>query len=224
MPVPGLTTIALTATRLAYHLAEKKRWLPGGAYHRLSVDRLKAGDLDEAERLNRLALQRKPRHEKAQVVRDLIAMRRDATTAEIQKRLDDEQLRIDALQAERQTCRWTLARGERRRRRKRLAGWLLIPLATAGALAAGTILVGEQFPLWGRIVAGAVGAALIVALVLPRFIGGRVDDLVREEECRAALVSLSREIETRSRRTAELQRQLKEFAGPPDWRTEGAGS
>ncbi len=223
MPVPGLTTLALTATRLAYHLAEKKRWLPGGAYHRLSVDRLKAGDLDEAERLNRLALQRKPKHHRALVVRDLIAMRRDATTAEIQKRLDDEQLRIDALQAERQTCRWTLARGERRRRHKRLAGWLLIPLAVAGALVAGTVLAGEQFPLWGRIVAGAVGAALVFVLVLPRFIGGRVDDLVREEECRAALVTLSREIEARSRRTAELQRQLKEIAGPPDWRTEGAG-
>jgi hypothetical protein len=212
MPIPGLTTIALAVTRLAYRLAEKKRWLPGGAFHRMSVDQLKAGDLDEAERLNRLALERKPQHNKALVVRDLIAMRRDASTAELRKKLDEEQERIRVLQAERLACRWTLARGERRRQRKKLATWLLVPLSAAGALATGYAVAQDGFPLWGRIVAGVLGAGIVIVLVLPRFIGGGVEAAVREEECRAAMVTLSREIASRLKRTADLERQLVDMA------------
>lgn len=213
MPIPGLTTLALATTRLAYRLAEKKRWLPGGAYHRLSLDQLKSGDLDEAERLNRLALERNPGHSKAQVVRDLIAMRRDASTAELQHKIDEEQQQIRALQTERLSCRWTLTKAERSRQRKRLTAWLLVPLAAGGALITSSVVAGDGFPLWGRIVAGVVGGVIVIALVLPRFIGGGVDSLVREEECRAALVTLSREIASRTKQSDELARQLAAISG-----------
>lgn len=221
MPVPGLTTLVLAATRLAYRMAEKKRWLPGGAYHRLSVDSLKTGDLDEAERLNRLALERKPRHGKALVVRDLIAMRRDASTAELRRQLDEEQLRIRDLQAERLACLGTVTKSERRQRRRRLSFWLLVPVAAAGALITGSVAANDGFPLWGRIVAGVAGAVLVVALVVPRFIGGGVEASIREEESRAAMMTLAREIESRRKRSAELERQLLEIAGTPEYGPSG---
>jgi hypothetical protein len=210
MPIPGLTSLAVTVTRLAYRLAERKRWLPGGAFHRRSMDSLRSGDLDEAERLNRLALERKPRHDKAQVVRDLIAMRRDAVTGDLHRRLDAETDRIRKLEQERTACSRTLARIEKRRRRARIGAWLLVPLSAAGALGAGMVAGGAAYPLWARITAGVVGTGIIVALVISRFIGSRADELVQEQECRAALETLARELGTRRRRTAELQRQLKE--------------
>ncbi len=217
MPVPGLTTLALTVTRLAYHLAEKKRWLPGGAYHRLSVDRLKAGDLDEAERLNRLALRRKPKHRQALVIRDLIAMRRDAATAALRVRVAEEKSRISALQEERLACRRELARSDRRLRRSRLLTWLLVPAAAAAALATGFAISQVGLPPWSRILAGLLGAALVVFLVLLRFTGGqrRMDAALRDQECRAALVTLSRELEIRVRRTAELERRIESIAHYP---------
>jgi len=202
MPVPGLTTLALTVSRLAYRLAEKKRWLPGGAYHRLSVDSLKTGDLDEAERLNRLALERKPRHGKALVVRDLIAMRRDASTAKLRRQIDEEQLRIRELQTERLACHWMLVKAERRLKRKRRSAWLLVPLAAAGALITGSVVAQDGVPLWGRIVAGVAGAVLVIALIVPRFTGGRVEASIREEE-------------------AELEQQLVEIAGSTEYEPNG---
>jgi len=215
MPLPGLTTLALTASRLALRLAEKRRWLPGSAWHRRSLVSLKAGDLDEAARLNRLALERNPNHGKAQVVNDLIAMRRDAATAGLQKQIDEERRVIGELQAEHRACRLRLLRSKRRQQQKKLTAWLLVPLSAAGALVTGSVVAGEGFPLWGRIIAGVVGGAIVIALVMPRFIGGRIDELVRDDEDRAALVTLNREIEARRRRSAELERRLLETLHHP---------
>jgi hypothetical protein len=221
MPVPGLTTLVLAATRLVYHLAEKRRWLPGGAYHRLSVDRLKSGDLDEAERLNRLALQRKPTHGKALVVRDLIAMRRDAATAALLGRVAEEKAKISALQEERLAFRRELARSGRRLRRSRLLTWLLVPAAAVAALASGFAISQAGLPPLSRILAGLLGVALVLVLVLLRFTGGqrRTEAALRDQEYRAALVTLSREIETRVRRTSELERRINaiaQYPGRPD--------
>ncbi len=224
MPVPGLTTLALTATRLAYHLAEKKRWLPGGAYHRLSMARLKSGDLDEAERLNGLALQRKPTHGKALVMRDLIAMRRDAATAALRRRVAEEQSKISALQEERLACRRELARSDRWLRRSKLLAWLLVPAAAAAAVAAGWTISQGGLPLWGRILAGLTGVALVAFLIILRFTGGsrRMDAALRDQENRAAMVTLSREIETRVRRTTELERRINAINTYPGRPGQGA--
>jgi len=211
MPIPGLTSLVLLVSRLTWRLAEKKRWLPGGAFHRRSMEHLRSGDLDAAERLNRLALERKPRHDKAQVVRDLIAMRRDAVTADLQRQFDEETCRIDDLAEEREACRRTLVRIDKRRRRARILTWLLAPLAATGALGVGMVMGGGAYPLWARVTAGAAGAGIVLALVLSRFVAdGRVDDVVQKEEKRAALTTLARELGTRRRRAAELDRRLME--------------
>ncbi len=217
MPVPGLTTLALTASRLALRLAEKRRWLPGSAWHRRSLDSLKAGDLDEAARLNRLALERSPNHDKAQVVSDLIAMRRDAATAGLQKQIDEERLQIQVLESEHQEYRQELLHRQRVGRHRRLLAWLLVPLSSAGALATGWVVINQEFPLWSRFAAGLLGVGLVAMLVLLRFTddSSSTEGEVLDQERRAALVTLNREIETRRQRTAELERRLLETLHHP---------
>jgi hypothetical protein len=221
MPVPGLTSLAVAVSRLAYRLAEKRRWLPGGAYHRMSVDRLKAGDLEEAERLNRLALARAPGHGKAQVVRDLIAMRRDASAAALGRRIDEERRRVRGLQAECRARRLRVARIERRRRRKRWSAWLLVPLAAAGALGTGAVAAGSGYPPWARVVAGAAGALLVLALVIGRFTGGGVAEDLEYDECRAAVKTITREIAVRQQAAEALERELNDLLGGAGPRPEG---
>jgi len=208
MPVPGLTSLVLACSRLAYRLAEQKRWLPGGAYHRMSVERLRNGDLDEADRLNRLALERKPEHGKALVVRDLIAMRRDASTAALERRIEEERRQIHVLKAECRARRLRVSAIERRRRRKRWSAWLLVPLAGAGALTAGFVAAGGGYPAWCRVAAGVAGALLVLALVLGRFTKRGVAEELDYEECLAALKTLSREIVVRREKADTLTREL----------------
>jgi len=90
-----LTSITLASlTRLGYKVAISKKWLPAGFYSQLALDHLIKGKLSEASNFNRVALQKKPNHGRALIVRDLISMERDAQYEDVakQQKYEQEQL------------------------------------------------------------------------------------------------------------------------------------
>jgi hypothetical protein len=88
---------AMVLLRLGYSLADKKQWLPRSAYHRQSIRSLKEGDLDGAARYNAIALKKSQEYQAALVVRDVIAMHRDARREQVFKKIAKEKDRIQAL-------------------------------------------------------------------------------------------------------------------------------
>ena len=68
-------------------LAERYQWLPKDLYHRKSLDKLKEGDLKQAAEYNRIALQKKPDFEKALVLKDIIAMKRDISLNRLDQKI-----------------------------------------------------------------------------------------------------------------------------------------
>ncbi len=88
---------AMAALRWGYAIAEKKKWLPKGAYHRQSLTFLKRGDIAGAERCNRIALQKAEDYEAALIVKDVIAMHRDARLQRFQEQKNQQVAHIVAL-------------------------------------------------------------------------------------------------------------------------------
>jgi len=94
----GLSSIAMIiVTKAGYHLAKKRKLLPKGVYHRLSLDSLKVGNFDAAAQYNALAREKDPDYEKAQVVYDLLRMNRDARVEEIRAKAEHHMLEIGRL-------------------------------------------------------------------------------------------------------------------------------
>ncbi len=88
---------AMVLLRLGYSLADKKQWLPRSAYHRQSIRSLKEGDLDGAARYNAIALKKSGEYQAALIVRDVIAMHRDALRDKFSKEIAKEKNRIQEL-------------------------------------------------------------------------------------------------------------------------------
>jgi len=83
--------------KIGYKVAENKKWLPKGIYHRLSLKKIKEGDLKQAIYFNSVAIKKHPEYENALIVRDIISMQQDAQTDQIKKLLTAEEDKIHAL-------------------------------------------------------------------------------------------------------------------------------
>jgi len=77
--------------KLGYKFAENKKWLPKSIYHRLSVKKLKEGDLKQADYFNSIAIAKHPDYENALIMRDIIAMQKDANTNRLEKLITAEE-------------------------------------------------------------------------------------------------------------------------------------
>jgi len=100
----GIPSIAmLVFAKAGFHLAKKRKLLPKGFYHRLSLDSIRAGDFDAAVEYNALARQKDPYYEKAQVVHDLLRMNRDACVEEIRAKAEHHMLEIGRLTLEKKS-------------------------------------------------------------------------------------------------------------------------
>ncbi|NOY59911.1 MAG: hypothetical protein GXO75_13425, partial [Calditrichaeota bacterium] len=99
MPIGSISIYSLLAvSKIGVKIAEKKKWMPAGYYHRLSLQKLKQGDLGSAEKFNTIAINKSPDDEGALVVRDLISMRRDADARDIMNRIVAEEEQIIQLE------------------------------------------------------------------------------------------------------------------------------
>ncbi len=97
----ALTAISSILTagliKIGYKIAENKKWLPKGFYHRLSLTKIKEGDLKQAHFFNSVAIKKHPDYENALIVRDIISMQKDAQSDRIKKLITAEEDNMNTL-------------------------------------------------------------------------------------------------------------------------------
>ena len=96
--IAAYTILALS--KLGLKVAENKKWLPSGYYHKKSVEQLKNGDIRRATNYNDTAIKKNPDSEKAQVIKELISMQRDSQLQAFQRQIENEEKNIQMLNQE----------------------------------------------------------------------------------------------------------------------------
>lgn len=197
------------AARLAYKLVEKQQWLPKSVYHQMALDKLRHGELGDAKRFNDIALRKKPDYEKALVMHDVLAMRRDAMLAYLRRDIQQEEQAIANLAAEQQVLRRTLSRHNFWRAGLQILPWLFAASTLAVFFGAFWFFRQRHDLLLGGL-AGGLGVALTF-LTLQIFLlyrDNKLNRALQQRETTAALAAQEREFNLRARRLRRLQNEL----------------
>jgi len=196
----ALTSAALAAfARFGYVMADEKRWLPRFIYNQRALRLLREGDLDAAGREIDSVLVRKPDDERAQLIGELIAMRRDARDAGLNKAIEWERRCLHRLKERIERHSRTLSSGIRRERLLRI-----VPLPMTALVAAPVWITPGRAPMWSvPLFAALLLVALIWTLRSVRF--RRESDQMVMAESRAAIEILNREMAMHRLRLVELQ-------------------
>ncbi|MBN1560560.1 hypothetical protein JW998_09935 [candidate division KSB1 bacterium] len=201
----------ILATRLGLKLAEKKKWLPAGVYHQLAINKLKYGDLQDAIRLNEIALEKSPRHEKAQVVKDLIAMQRDALLGHLMTDIEREKGFIRELQTTSMSISRQLSRLRRSSSLSKFIPWLFLFGNFFAYLASFVLIRIRHEAMVGSLVGGvAVICTLLIYFLFRRLSEYNVQSGIKRQELATMQRSLSQELQMRTRRLRQLQSKLSE--------------
>ena len=207
-----LSSLAFIAvTKLGLKVAEKKKWLPAGVYHQLTMEKLRQGDLRQAIRLNEIALQKDPDLEKALVVKDLIAMRRDALLHHVLKDLEQEKNAIREIQSKSLSISRELGRLRTVERMNKFAPWVFLFLNIFTYLSSYLLIV-----LWNRFISGsllggfAVICTMFIYMLFRRMFDQNIQINLRRQELFAAQKSMAHELEIRTRQLRRLQSKLSE--------------
>ena len=180
----SLPSIAMiVVTKAGYHLAKKRKLLPKGVYHLLSLDSIKAGDFEMAVEYNALARQKDPDYEKAQVVHDLLRMNRDARVEEIRAKVEHHMLEIAQLSLEKKSRQEQV---KQLLNHNRTLKWRVFTLVTLFFALAGTVWsLGIRFHftdyLW--LAPALFSGILLLYLGQRAFVGAR--QLIHEKEDKA---------------------------------------
>ncbi|MBN1466449.1 hypothetical protein JXA02_11845 [candidate division KSB1 bacterium] len=201
----------IAATRLGFKLAEKKKWLPKSVYHQLAVDKLRQDDLAGAIRLNEIALEKDPQHEKAQIIKDLIAMRRDAILSRLLTETGREKESIRELQINSLFIARQLDRLNRNQSMQKILSWVFLFGNLFTYLASYLILQRQGHSNAGFVVGGvAVICTLLIYFLFRRMSERDLQRGIKKQELVTAQRSTSRELEMRARRLRQLQSKLSE--------------
>jgi hypothetical protein len=192
-------------------VAEKQKWLPKFFYHRLSMEKLKQGDLEGAELYNAIAINKGPAYEKALIMRDLIAMNRDAQADELDLLIREEERNIT--EVERLRARNLRILSRQRRRESWIKRGSLISFVIFTCVLA--LMTGYGFRLqrswWIWVVVFAALSVMVFVLVYSRVsgLGTKAARLVFLQEKRATMETFDREIRYRQKKIAVLKKRLQ---------------
>jgi hypothetical protein len=208
MALSVLSTLSvLVLSKIGYKVAEKQRWLPKFFYHRLSMEKLKHGDLEGAELYNAIAMDKGPDYDKALIMRDLIAMNRDAQADELDLLIREEERNIAEVEKLRARNVRILSRQRQKERwikRASLFFFIIFVLA---------LITGNGFRFqrswWIWVVVFAAFSVLVFVLVYSRVLGlgTKADRLVFLQEKRATMETFEREIRYRQKKIAVLKKR-----------------
>ena len=201
----------MAATRLGYKVAERKKWLPSSLYHQLALDKLRDGDLQQAARLNQIALQKKPNYEKALIVKDLIAMRRDALLNNLLQQINSEKTAIGEIDHQNKAV------SRQYRRVRFIAGflkfspWMFLFINIFTYLLAYFFLTTGQRLILGTTLGGFAVVCTILVFVFFRTVSDQeVQARLKLDDLLAARKSMRSELGMRERRLRSLQSKLSE--------------
>ena len=205
-----LSSVAIiAATKLGFKLAEKKKWLPAGLYHQLTLEKLKQGDLQNAVRLNEITLEKKPDHEKAQIVQDLIAMRRDTLLSQILQNIKLEKSAIRDIHEESRRISRRLYRLKTTEYLSKFAPWVFLFVNIFTYLFSYVLIVVYNNQIAGSLLGGfAVVCSLLLFFHFRRFNEVNIQCGLQAQELTSAQKSMAKELVIRNRRLRQLQSQL----------------
>ena len=208
--MPLLYSIAIAAAaRLGYKLAEDRKWLPGRLYRQLALDKLKSGDLEGALQFSSTALQKNPDDDKAGLVKEIIAMHRDAKMAALLKSIEQEVETLDLLEKGRTRLRRQIRRILWYENVEISLVWLLFIITFSVY-----ILVYFLFDSLDRHIAASLlgGVAVILTIIFVFFFKGLPDKRQQRSLDRLELLaserSMFKEIEMRRNRLLQLRGSL----------------
>jgi hypothetical protein len=208
--MPLLYSIAIAAAaRLGYKLAEDRKWLPGRLYRQLALDKLKSGDLEGALQFSSIALQKNPDDDKAGLVKEIIAMHRDAKMAALLKSIEQEVETLDLLEKGRTRLRRQIRRILWYENVEISLVWLLFIITFSVY-----ILVYFLFDSLDRHIAASLlgGVAVILTIIFVFFFKGLPDKRQQRSLDRLELLaserSMFKEIEMRRNRLLQLRGSL----------------
>lgn len=201
----------MTATRLGFKLAEKKKWLPSSVYHQLAMEKLRAGELQDAVRLNNIALQKKPDYEKALIVKDLLAMRRDALVADLIRQITQEQAAIQSIEKTTISISRQLSRFKMRVTLIKIIPWLFLFVNIFIYLLSYFYLTMWHNPMIGSVLGGAaIVSSILVYFLFQAMTERDIQASLKRDEMRTAKHSMSRELVIRQNRLRMLQSKLSQ--------------
>ena len=207
--MPLLYSIAIAAAaKLGYKLAADRNWLPGRLYGQLALDKLKDGDLDGAMRFSDVVLKKNPDDEKAGLVREIIAMRRDARLASMLQRIDNETRALHKLDSEREQNKHLIHRLKRQDRYELIAAWLFFVFTAFAYILVYLFYVHLNNSIVASLIGGGAVVSTIFAVIFLRKLPDRRQQRSLDNmEFVAGERAMSKEIEMRRTKLTELQEQ-----------------
>jgi len=208
MSLISLSSVALyTLGKIGFKIAEKRQWLPGIVYHKISIRKLREGNLSEAEQYNSIAMRKNPSRDDVLLVHDIVSMQRDAQTAILKRRIGEELQKMKDLRRRQRSYY-----GEIQKLAKTDKKRYLLP----GLITLTLINLSIYFFLFDRLsflelLSGYAGLFVILSfIVLDRFITENegVLNQVKSRELQAAISAMEREITVRRKSLSEYQNQL----------------
>lgn len=202
------SALAAGALKLGYKLAEQQKWLPGIFYHKAALQEMKNGNLRKAEMYNNIALQKKSKFENACIVRELIAMQKDARMAQLLKLIATEDDAIAVLQEKISHTKHDLARSIWNEKLLKIILPLFIVLVSGGLFVWIYFFAGSSRTVY--FYALSWGIILIVLFILERTTMEkfRVKQSVTQQERKACIVSSEKELLTRLKKRENLFSQV----------------
>jgi len=201
----------MTATRLGFKIAEKKKWLPSSVYHQLALEKLRTGNLEEAVKLNNIALQKRPNFEKALVVKDLLAMQRDALIAKLLKSIEQEKTSIKMLQKADADTKRQLKLIKIKLRLFTFLPLLFLFLNIFIYLWSYVLLIVWQHPMAGSLLGGSAIVGSILVYFYFQFVRDRdIQERIKKDELLSAQYSKTQELAIHQKRLRTLQSQLSQ--------------
>lgn len=212
MALSVLSTLSvLVLSKIGYKVAEKQRWLPKFFYHRLSMEKLKHGDLEGAELYNAIAMDKGPDYDKALIMRDLIAMNRDAQADELDLLIREEERNIAEVEKLRARNVRILSRQRQKEKWIKRASlfFLIIFIFVLVLITANGFRFQRSWWIW--VVVFAAFSVLVFMLMYSRVLGlgTKAARHVFLQEKRATMETFEREIRYRQKKIAVLKKRLE---------------
>jgi len=198
--------------KIGYKIAENKKWLPKSIYHRLSLKKIKEGDLKQAVYFNSVAIKKNPDYENALIVRDIISMQKDAQSDRIKKLITAEEDNIHTLIRLKNENKKKIKKQRIKNKISKILYLILFAAVMCGSYFGIFYLrnVEIKYRVWLVIF---MILFLTFYFVMNRISGApkKIRETVARQESIATLKTYSREIKVRQKRINFLKNELKEI-------------
>lgn len=198
--------------KIGYKFAEKKKWLPKSIYHRLSLKKIREGDLKQALYFNSVAIKKNPEYENALIVRDIISMQNDAKSDRIKEMIRSEEDHIQALISLKNENKKKLKEQLDRNKMLKVI-FIFLLLVVIGCSYYGIFYLRNVEYKYMVLTVVLILAGLTVYFLINRFLGDRkkIKETIARQERLVSIETYSREIKVRQKRLDILKNQLADI-------------